>query len=167
MNIDQGIVKAISQKPAGKGFVYNFCLENGTWYGHGFKEPKFNKGDFIKFTWTANGAFKNVDAASVEIQEDTRPTVHTASTTATNKVDWDGKDRRITFLACRNTAVELAKLALEQGAIKLPAKGDKLDALVSQVDEIADTLYAGVYGESYPVNSTTTVAATEVDNDEE
>jgi len=168
MNTSQGKVEIITEKAAGNGFAYNFKLSDGEWYGHGFAKPKFAKGASVKFMWEANGKWRNVDTASVEVVEDARPVVHTAPK-ASGGVDWDGKDKRITFLACRNTAVEITKMALEHGAVKLGAK-DKLAILVATVEEVAGDLYTGIYGEAYPTTDVTTEAAATAagaDNDEE
>lgn len=51
-------------------------------------------------------------------------------------VDWDLKDQKIQWQSCRNAAIEMSKLAIESGAIKLPAKqADKLDVLEAFVQE--------------------------------
>lgn len=166
MNTDQGLVGNVTQKPAGKGYVYNFVLENGTWYGHGFEKPKFNKGDYIKFAWTPNGNFKNVDASSVEIvpQAETKPQTTVGANAAAAKTDWDAKDRRITFLACRKDSLELIKLGIETGAIKLPSKGDKYDAMLDVVNRVANDLYSGIYGDDYPLTAATDTEEAAGDN---
>ena len=149
MNTSQGIVKVITEKQAGKGTAYNFALSDGNWYGCGFKKPDFSKGDFIKFTWeeSADGRWKNVDAASVEVVEDTKPKVHTAPQKSVG-TDWDAKDKRITFLASRKDSIEIIRVALQEGALKLGAK-DKLETLLSQVDKLANDLYLEVYNEPF------------------
>ena len=145
MNTSQGIVEVVTEKPAGKGTAYNFKLNDGNWYGHGFKKPAFSKGASIKFAWEANGNWKNVDADTVVVMESTKPVVHTAQSTGT---DWDAKDRRITFLACRKDSIEMTKMALQEGALKLGAK-NKLEVLIASVDELANDLYSGVYDEPF------------------
>jgi len=167
MNISQGIVEVLMAKPAGKGTAYNFKLDDGNWYGHGFEKPKFDKGSSIKFTWVANGQWKNVDAASVEVVESSAPVTHTAPATAkAAATNWDEKDKRITFLACRKDSIQIAGLALDQGALKLGSK-DKLAVLIGFVDEVANDLYTGIYGEPYPLTVEAEVATVETTNDEE
>jgi len=167
MNISQGTVEVLTAKPAGKGTAYNFKLSDGNWYGYGFEKPSFDKGSNIKFSWEANGNWKNVDASSVEIVESSAPVVHKTAGKAA-AVDWDGKDKRITFLACRKDSIQIAAMALEHGALKLGSKGDKLAVLTGFVDEVANDLYTGIYGEKYPVTEVTVEAVEQgVANDEE
>ncbi len=158
--ISQGKVEIITEKPAGNGFVYNLKLSDGEWYGYGFKKPAFERGASIKFAFTANGKWRNVDVASLEVVEDDRPVVHSATSTPATaaKVDWDGKDKRITFLACRNTAVSIVGLALEHGAIKLGTK-NKLEIITGAVDLAAGNLYTSIYGEEYPTTDVSVEAA--------
>jgi len=166
--IAQGVVKTLTQKPAGRGTVYNFCLEDGVWYGHGFKAPKFKQGDYIKFPWEANGDWKNCDGDNVEVLDapakDPMP-VSTAPIAAKKGTDWDAKDKRITLLACRKDAIALAKVGIDTGAIKLGAK-NKDQVLFSVVNQIAGDLYHSIYGEDYPLHTDDT-ATTEVANDSE
>jgi len=167
MNIAQGQVEVLTIKPAGKGHAYNFKLSDGNWYGHGFDKPKFDKGSNIKFSWTANGQWKNVDAASVEVVEGSAPVTHTAPATAkAAATDWDGKDRRITFLACSKDSIAITAMALEHGVLKLP-KSKGLEVLVAHVGELSNDLYASIYGERYPVKPVTVESIEETVDGEE
>jgi len=69
-----GIVKAISEKATRNGgTVYNVKLDTGQddeWFGLGFDEPQFGKGDEIEFDVTYNGDYANVDANSVNILQE-------------------------------------------------------------------------------------------------
>jgi hypothetical protein len=181
MNISQGIVKAVSERPAGNGIAYNFCTEDGTWYGFGFDKPKFGKGDYIKFTWTARGAYKNVDPKTVEILDAQSSSVSDSagqsipsntpaagisrSVPATN---WDEKDRRITMLACRKDAIEITKMAIETGAIKLGNAKNKQAILLEAVDSVASDLFYGIYGEDFPLHTVAvdSIAEEVTDNEE-
>ena len=46
---------------------YSFVDTEEQWYGLGFEEPKFNKGDTIQFDFTRNGRFLNVTPGTVEV----------------------------------------------------------------------------------------------------
>ena len=182
MNISQGIVKAVSERPAGNGIAYNFCTEDGTWYGFGFDKPKFGKGDYIKFTWTARGAYKNVDPKTVEVLDSnpsqTAPTVSNnyaapssnaaGSTRTVPATNWDEKDRRITMLACRKDAIEITKMAIETGAIKLGNAKNKQAILLEAVDSVASDLFYGIYGEDFPLHTVAvdSIAEEVTDNEE-
>lgn len=146
----QGVVEYIGQK----GKAWNVKMSDGQWYGHGFKQPSFGKGDHVKFEYTVNGNFKNITVNSVTKSAAapapaTAPEVnkYTNGTVAVNvekpkQEYWDNKDARITFLACRNTAVEIVRLAIDKEAIKMPAKtADKLNVIMASLDEVADMLY--------------------------
>lgn len=70
----EGLVRKISEKAAGKGTVYNVCLEiegqDDEWFGHGFDEPKFFEGDFIEFDIDWNGDYANFDKGSINVIEE-------------------------------------------------------------------------------------------------
>ena len=70
----EGLVAKISEKAAGKGTVYNICLEiegqDDEWFGHGFDKPDFFEGDFIEFDIDWNGEYANVDKSSVNVLEE-------------------------------------------------------------------------------------------------
>jgi hypothetical protein len=163
-----GRVEALTEKPTSNGgMAYNFKMDNGEWFGHGFSKPIFDKGSNIQFVWTANGKWKNVDTSSVEVVESSTPVTHTAPAAAkAAAVDWDGKDRRITFLACRKDSIQIASMALEHGALKL-GKSKQLEILTGFIDEVANDLYTGIYGETYPVTPVTVASIEESVNDSE
>ncbi len=62
--------------------------------------------------------------------------------TTMSKDEWKAKDNMIRRQACMNTAINLAKLLFEVGAVKLPTKkADQFDAVVALCDEEAERLY--------------------------
>ena len=73
----EGLVAKISEKAAGKGTVYNVCLEiegqDDEWFGHGFDEPVFQEGDEIEFDIKYNGDYCNVDPNTVNILSEGEP----------------------------------------------------------------------------------------------
>lgn len=162
-NTVKGIVEFLGSK---NGKTWNIKLSDGKWYGHGFKKPAFSKGDVIEFSFTESGAFLNIEIASVKVHAKPQapvvaqaavPNGDAAPAPATGKSGgayWDAKDQRITFLACRNTAVEIVSLALQHDALALGTKkADKLDTLVAYVDEVARQLYAATMaGEFEPAS---------------
>lgn len=59
------------------------------------------------------------------------------------------KDKRITQMACFNSAIAFVELAVKTEAVKLPSKqADKLDALTALVDEEQERLYERLMGEA-------------------
>lgn len=97
-------------------------------------------------------------------QAETKPQTTVGANAAAAKTDWDAKDRRITFLACRKDSLELIKLGIETGAIKLPSKGDKYDAMLDVVNRVANDLYSGIYGDDYPLTAATDTEEAAGDN---
>jgi hypothetical protein len=173
MNTSQGTVEVVTSKPlaSGKGTMYNFKLADGVWYGLGFKQPAFTKGAFIKFSWTANGNFKNADFNSIEVVEGEAPAVAAAPATAApaaKATNWDEKDKRITLLACRKDAIALVQVAIETGAVSLgAAKNKKLSIMTEAVNQIAAELYYSIYGQAYPLHEPVPAPAEAVNDSEE
>lgn len=70
----EGLVAKISEKAAGKGTVFNVCLEiegqDDEWFGHGFDKPDFFEGDFIEFDIEWNGEYANFDKNTVNVIEE-------------------------------------------------------------------------------------------------
>ncbi len=70
----EGKVEKISEKPAGKGVVYNVCLsiegQDDEWFGHGFDKPDFFEGDVIEFDIEWNGEYANFDKNTINILEE-------------------------------------------------------------------------------------------------
>lgn len=173
----QGIVKAVSEKPTSNGgTMYNVCIieegaeAKGEWFGHGFDEPIFGKGDEIAFDIKYNGEYANVDTATVEVLEAAKKAAPTrgrgrqggrgeskGSTASSSrsrpakassgdddkmsKDDWAKKDLMIQHQACMNTSIKLVGLLLSNDAVALPKKkADMADAIVALCDEEADRL---------------------------
>ena len=150
-----------------KGIVEKInCNANGyygvklgeTWYGAGKYAPKFNEGDEVQFGFTMNGKYANMDFKSVEVIAAgsggaSAPAPKQSGSTNSSSgggTNWDLKDKRITFLASRKDALELAKLLIDNGGFTLPtAKAGKLEAVTGLVDELTDSYYTSVYGESF------------------
>lgn len=155
----KGIVEKINENASGY-----FGVKMGeTWYGAGKFAPKFNEGDEVSFTFSMNGKYANMDFKSVEVLAagngssggGTSSQASSSAASSTGKssgTNWDLKDKRITYLASRKDALELAGIALSNEAFKLPTKqSDKFEALALLVNELTDTFYNDVYGTSYEV----------------
>jgi hypothetical protein len=133
MNTAKGNVEVISERAAGKGTAFNFKLDDGEWYSYGFKAPKFKRGDFVEFEFS--GQYKNVDVESVLIKAGAeQPTASKAK----GGTDWEAKDKRITYLAARNSAIAAVTLLIDAGAIKIGTKeADKYAIVTGAIDKIA------------------------------
>jgi hypothetical protein len=74
----------------------------------------------------------------------------TASESTGSKTNWDLKDKRITWMASKNQAIAILGLDLAAGVVTLPAKkAEKLAALMSLVDDMAQEFYETIYGEPF------------------
>ena len=129
-------------------------------FGCGKYEPKFKIGDEVSFDFTKRESggrmYNNMQFGTVKILEKgvANSTSSSGQTGGGMKAtNWDEKDKRISFLACRKDALVLAGLALEHKAFVMPTKAaDKLETLQSFVDTLTLDLYSGVYNEPYEVS---------------
>ena len=153
METVRGIIEYING-PEKTGF-YSVKMA-GNYYGAGKYAPKFNEGDEVEFGYTENGKYKNMDFKTVKVIEKGSGEVkksqsgNTTQRPQTNSTNWDEKDKRITFLACRKDAIEIMKMALDRDALTLPTKkADRMETLVELVDTLANDLYGGVYDSEF------------------
>jgi hypothetical protein len=132
MSNQVGVVEVIS--PRGKAFNAKI---DGKWYGLGFSKPEIVVGNKVEFEIEMNGAFANAKNFKVLKSEVARaPSV--ASTGATY-IRNDSTQKAIQYQAARNAAIEVTKLAVDKGLIKLPAKqADQLDVALALIDEITE-----------------------------
>ena len=163
----QGAVEFIGQK----GKAWNVKINNA-WYGHGFKAPSFAKGDYIKFNYTENGNFKNIDVASIEVQK--QPTAPAAAPSVTHeskeeaKNYWDSKDKRIAYAGCQEDAVALVALALQYDALSLGTKkNERLGVLTKIVQKVASDLYTHIMSGNFEKSADEEVAVVTVTNEDE
>lgn len=68
-----GTVQRIVAKQAGRGTAHNIQMDDGQWYGHGFKQPNFGEGAEISFDVEYNGQYANVIVESVQVINEGQP----------------------------------------------------------------------------------------------
>lgn len=142
----QGVVERINKNDNG----FYGILVGGEWFGAGKYAPKFGEGDEVRFEYTANGKYKNLEFGSITVLERGSGKATSSNPASGKAVDWDAKDRRITYLASRKDALELVRMAVDTDSLTLPTKkADRLDVLVAFVDEMSDKLFKQIYGESF------------------
>jgi len=149
MNTIEGVIEQVGQKEVvtARGQATSYSLKiNGEWLSAGFKAPKVSKGQTARVVYTTNGKYKNVD--SVEVI-DAAPKV--AAAPQATGTDWDAKDKRIALMSCRNSALQLAELAIAAGATPfLPAKKeDKFDALEAFVAMQTQKYFEQLYTDGF------------------
>ncbi len=142
-----GIVEVISSKErtssrTGKAFtVYSMKVE-GEWYDCKFTTPKCSKGDNIEFYYrdTQYGREASLDTITVLKTQSSNDTV--VAPTGKTPFYNNNVQESIMRQSSRKDAIEIVQLALEQGAIVLPAKkADKLEALLEYVQVISSKLF--------------------------
>lgn len=132
-------VEAVSAKTttkAGKSLrspLYSFKAGD-FWYGCGFDNPNIEKGDNIEFTFTEGDYGKEADVGSIKKVNgaDVPSKTVTSGKTATSVAG--DRQLSIVYQSQHRDAVAFVQFAVEQGAIKLPAKqSDKYDVLLDLV----------------------------------
>lgn len=145
----KGVVERINKNAGG---FYGVKIGED-WFGAGKFEPKFSEGDEVSFEYSSNGKYKNMEFKTVTVLEKGAGKADRSSSSGSSTAaptNWDLKDKRITYLASRKDAIELARLAIDKDAIILPTKKqDRLEVIVALVDELTGTMYQRIYGEEF------------------
>lgn len=115
------------------------------WYGCGFKGFPYSKGDTVSFDVIQRGKYKNVDMDSLKKVEGASSNSSSASnySPASN----DNRQKSIAFQSSRKDAIEVAKIAVANELISIPAaKAKRLDVVLALIDELTVRYYAEVEG---------------------
>jgi hypothetical protein len=156
-----GVVQFVNSKPAGKGTVYSFKL-NDEWYNLGFngnKKPNFNKGDKVKFNWELGKYGKDVTGAvQVSKSDGTDPAPSSGGSKPTYNAGggqkdtyWADKekyDKQVTaplihFQNATTNAVQIVIAALNKDILPVPAgkkKADQFEHLMEIVAQVRDEI---------------------------
>lgn len=142
--MQQGYVQKLSTKQGqgrnGPYTMYNVNID-GEWYGHGFKPPQCNEGDYVQFNVIQKGQYKNADSISVVANNNVASAPAPASAPVA-ALPVNKKDVSIHFQSCRKDAIQTVGILLAHEAVKLPAKqADKFDAAMALIDEITNQNY--------------------------
>lgn len=125
------------------------------WIGAGKYRPKIDKGDEIEFGYTKNGKWNNLEFNTIKVLDKAPKQEATTSGTGSSSgggVNWDLKDKRITYLACRKDALAMADIMVRTDAITLPPaskKADRYEVVINLVDELTNESYQKIYGEPF------------------
>ena len=156
-----GVVSKVTSKVLPSGTYWSFVLDGDPqWYRTGRDKPKFEAGYKIKFTPKTDQYGTHCDLKQVQFKEGEAPPAGApAKAAAGGKSDfqlrtayWDAKElrdienqKRISYQAATNTAIQVVNAALACEAIVLPAaktKGKKMEALQEIISNEADRIYA-------------------------
>jgi len=130
------VVNTTTETKSGKRLrspLYSFKVGDD-WFGCGFDNPKIEKGDTVEFSYSEGQYGKEADVSS--IVKKSNADVKTAATSKSTGVSVAG-DRQVSIVyqSQHRDAVAFVQFAVEQGAIKLPAKqADKYDVLLDLVE---------------------------------
>ena len=149
----QGVVERINKNQGG---FYGVKIGE-EWFGAGKFEPKFNEGDEVKFGYTRNGKYANMEFGTVVVvnkgsgnSQTSGNSTSSSSGGGSGSTNWDLKDKRITMLASRKDAIELMGLMISSDSFQLPTKkADRYDVVMEQVSNMTQDLYVAIYGEPY------------------
>ena len=157
-----GIVSKISEKVLPSGTYFSFILDgDNQWYRTGRDKPKFMPGHKVKFQSKTDQYGTHCDLKTVQFKEGEAPPAQApaAAKSTGGKSDfqmrqayWEDKEqrdivnqKRISYQAATNTAIQIVNSALACEAITLPAaktKGKRFEALQEIIANEADRIYA-------------------------
>jgi hypothetical protein len=141
-NVFSGTVVKVVQK-AGK---YSIMGDDENWYGCWTNNPGNIEGKNVTFSYKENGNFKNADTKTIKVIDNGGATATSAippTASVPSKAKYEPRrDSAIQIQGCRNTAVAFVGMAVQAGAVGLPAKkADQLDALEALVNIYAAKFY--------------------------
>lgn len=162
----KGYVDVVFSKAQGQGKRYAFKIKNDDiWYSCGFKDPKIKKGDQIEFEFEQNGDFYNVSVEAIkilrsgpEVVEARRGFPKSVGSGAEKDTYWRDREardidtqKRIQLQASRNSAIALASVMLQSGAVKLPeAVAKRHEVVAALVQEWTEKFQEQVNGTDKP-----------------
>ena len=151
-NMSETLSGTIEKVNKNKGGFYALLIAD-TWYGCGKSEPAAKEGDTVQFSYEMNGKFKNVKGDVEILSAGAAPANTSAAAVGTGKAtNWDLKDKRITYLACRKDAIAIIQAMVDTTSLPLPTKKDeRYEAILALVDELTSGFYSKVYSSPFEV----------------
>lgn len=128
-----GVVDFVTQR----GKAFNAKID-GEWYGCGFEEPAFKKGDTITANTVVRGRFTNIDTASAKVVEGGAAPA-SASGYSGNR---GSQQSAINYQSARYAAIQFVEVAIGAAALPLAgSKENKLAALAAVVDTFTERYF--------------------------
>ena len=155
MSEKTGMVAAVSHKQLASGTYHSFCVDD-TWFRTGKVDVNVDKGYKVKFNYETDSYGNQVDVASLKFKEGEAPPPQPkkawggkkgggASDYAKKEKYWQDKElrdidnqKRISFNAAMNTAINFIQLAITNDCVKVPSAKSmpaRFAALQAMVDE--------------------------------
>lgn len=110
---------------------------NDTWFNFGFDNPKISKGDNVSFEANKDTYGMVGDASSVVVNDNSGSAAASVGGTVAYKPD-NNRQNSIVYQSSRKDAINVVGILLENEAIVLPAKKDKMDVILALVDTITE-----------------------------
>lgn len=145
----KGIVQKIyadkkTSKKTGKPFTVYTLLVDGTRYQCGFDKPKCSEGDTIEFEASEGEYGFEVDVGSIEVVAKAASKPKGTSGTRSSSETPDTRTERIEHQSARRDAIELVRLQLEAGVLKVKTVEDVNKAVDNEAQRLYSTLTGGV-----------------------
>lgn len=139
-----GKIIRVSQSAKGN---WSLQMDDGNFYGLGnlpapisAKGVALEENDTVKFTFTKNGQWNNVDTGSIMVKKGTGPTPKAAKARAGGSTDYVDTQMRITMSQCLSTACNMITAGMSNGTIKFTQKAG-YTAMQAMLIEEAEVLY--------------------------
>lgn len=141
----QGFVQKKSEKQGmgsnGPYTIYSLQID-GEWYGHGFKPPQCNEGDYVSYTVVQNGKYTNATNVAAAAAPAQAPAAVQGAATPQGSAPVNKRDISIHYQSCRKDAINIVRNLMDVESIKLPAKkGDQYDAYMALLEEVTAQLF--------------------------
>ena len=141
MSTVKGVIQKVNSKDFNGKKIWSIKV-NDTWYGAGYNQPKVNEGENVEFETTQRGQYWNVDGPiNVLAASSASPATGGAKADgwAAKQAADEARQKIIQIQSSRNSAIEVVKIIVQAGALKLPTKqADQVDVILALVDELTD-----------------------------
>jgi hypothetical protein len=131
--------------------------DNATWYGAD-ESLSDDLGRGWKVKVKTEGSGKDAMVTKVKVLEKSAPKSNGnfkkggggggGGKSQMSKEEWAAKDKTIQYQHCQKVGVSLLELALANGVVKLPAKGEKLTAFQTNYDMFVASVFADISGQA-------------------
>lgn len=120
-----GVLQDVQARTVAGGKTAYDIVVAGQKYGAGFFKPKANVGDYVEFTASQNGNFRNVERGTLKVSANKAPATEAAiqrgSTVKAAVSSFDTRQDAISRQAASNTAISWVEFLFQAGALNVPA----------------------------------------------
>lgn len=135
MSETSGVIQTIKTKQVGSNNKTAYDIQvAGQWYGYGFFKPNAKEGDYVTFTVSQNGNFKNVERGTLKVGKAPKDYSETKTAVKAAVGSYDARQDTISRQAASNTAIAWVNTLLAAGA--LPAAPKTKGAFQAALDTL-------------------------------